>query len=281
MLKTKRFIDNLYFPESGRFHQNKLWFVDIWGKTIYQADSQGVLTEVIKIKDNPAAIAWLSDGSMLITSLFDRLLLCFDGNSLKTYADLSQHAPPGYCHDMVVSDNDVIYLSNSGFYPKFNAKVVTSPLVKIDNDKVSYAAKNLGYPNGLLINNNQLIVAETFAARLSVFDITNEGCLTNHSIWANFDDLGFDVSFDKQGIPVNKERVYPDGICQGDNESIWVSSPGTKEVLCIKKGGQIINRIKTQGLPFDCIKSADDTLYIMTSDVVKNEKTGKIEIAYL
>jgi sugar lactone lactonase YvrE len=278
MYDTQVFIDNLYLPEGGRWHNNALWFVDIWGKTIYRADSLGTLNDIITIEGTPAGIAWLADDTLLITSLFERLLLAYDGSSIKTYADLNHHAPPGYCHDLTVADGDIIYLSNSGFYPKFQAKVTTSPILKINDGIVSYAAKNLGYPNGIIINNNQLIVAETFASRLSVFDISTNGDLINHHVFATFDDFGFSVEFDKEGVPLDLTRVYPDGISCGKDGVIWVASPGTKEVLGVKKGGEITKRIKTRSMPFDCILGDDDTLYIMTTDMIEDKATGKIEV---
>lgn len=281
MADTEIFIAGLSFPESARWYRDKLWFVDIWDKKVYQADKRGVLTEVVKINDKPAGLGWLSDGTLLITSLFDRLLLSYDGKELKTYVDLNEIAPPGYCHDMAVSEEDIVYLSNSGFYPGPQAKVIPSPIVKIEKAKASYAARELGYPNGILIKNQQLIVAETFAARLTAFDMDERGDLHHRRILKQFDDRGFTVSFDEQGLPSNLERVYIDGICAGRQETLWLSSPGRDEVICINLKGEILRRIKTRQHPFDCILGSDNVLYIMTSSAIAGVRGGLIETVSL
>ncbi|QBR85149.1 hypothetical protein E3983_12785 [Legionella israelensis] len=281
MADTDIFIEGLLFPEAGRWYQDKLWFVDIWDQKVYQADKQGQLTEIVKIKDKPAGLGWLSDGTLLITSLFDRLLLSYDGKDIKTYADLNEFAPPGYCHDMVVSEKDIIYLSNSGFYPGPQAKVISSPIIKIDGHKISYAAKELGYPNGIIIKNQQLYVAETFASRLTVFDIDEQGNLNHRRILKQFDDLGFTVRFDEQGVPLNLERVYIDGICAGLKNTLWLSSPGGDEVIQINDEGEVLQRIKTRHHPFDCIHGSDNVLYIMTTSAIPGKREGFIEAVSL
>lgn len=149
--------------------------------------------------------------------------------------------------------------------------------------QIKTVASKIGYPNGIVItpDGKHLIVAETFSAAISVFDITSDNTLINRSTWFKFDDLGFQVSFDETGIPEDTHRHYPDGICYDEHlDALWVTSPGKKEVLCVTSKGDILNTVKTHSLPFDCALGGKNrrTLYIGSSDAVKHEKTGKIEV---
>jgi len=53
-----------------------------------------------------------------------------------------------------------------------------------------------------------LIVAETFASRLSAFDILPDGALKNRQVWA----------------PLCKD-VFPDGICLDAEGCVWQPTP--------------------------------------------------------
>ena len=211
-----------------------------------------------------------------------RELLRYYRDQLSVYKTL-EIAVPGYCHDFTVSQDDVIFLSASGFYPSYNAKPVKSNILMIlPNKDIKIAAKDIGYPNGIVItpDGKNLIVAESFSATISSFEINKNYNLVNRKVWAKFDDLGFQVSFDENGIPIDMNRHYPDGICFDDELSaVWVASPGKKEVLCVNQDNKILKTINTISRPFDCILGGKDgrTLFIASSDMVKEERTGKIE----
>lgn len=279
---TEVFLDGFKFLEGIRWHQNNLWFCDLWDQKVYCFDVNGIKVKEISIDDKPVGLGWLSDGSLLITSLMKRQLLRYYQDQLSVYKNLEISAP-GYCHDFTVSQDDLIYLSASGFYPSCNAKPVKSTILMITPNKdIKIAAKDIGYPNGIVItpDGRHLIVAETFSATISRFEISKDHRLINKRIWAQFDDLGFQVSFDEKGIPKDKNRHYPDGICF-DNElnAVWVASPGKKEVLCVEQNGKIAKTIKTISYPFDCILGGKDkrTLFIASSDMLAQERTSKIE----
>ncbi len=278
---TKIFLEGFKFTEGVRWYKNQLWFCDLWDNKIYCFNADGTKAKEISI-DTPVGLGWLSDGSLLITSLINRKLLRYYNDNLSVYKNL-EIATPGYCHDFTISNNDVVYLSASGFYPSYNTKPTKSNILMITPDKkIQIAAKDLGYPNGIVItpNGKNLIVAETFSSQISSFVINPDFTLTHQKIWAKFDDLGFKVSFDINGVPEDKNRHYPDGICNDNQlDAIWVASPGKKEVLCVNQQGSILKIVTTIGHPFDCILGGEDnrTLFIATSGMQKQERTGKIE----
>lgn len=280
---TKIFLDGFKFTEGLRWHQDKLYFCDLWNHTVYCFNNNGHKELEITLNDAPAGLGWLSNGNLLITSLMDRKLLQYAHDQLSVFKTLDC-ASPGYCHDFTISSDDIIYLSASGFYPAFNAKPVKSNILMITTKgDINVAASDLGYPNGIVItpDGKNLIVAETFAASIIVFDISADHTLINRRVWAQFDDLGFQVSFDQQGIPIDMKRHYPDGICyDAELNAVWVASPGKKEVLCVNHNNQVLTTVKTQSLPFDCVLGGKHhrTLFIASSDMRQDANTGKIEM---
>ena len=279
---TTIFLDDFKFTEGARWHKNQLWFCDVWDQKIYCFNSDSTKAKEIAIEDKPVGLGWLSDGSLLITSLMKRELLRYDGNNLSVFKTL-EIADPGYCHDFTVSKDDIVYLSASSFYPRYNAKITKSNILMITPDKkIKIAAEDIGYPNGIIItpNGKNLIVAETFSAQITSFEINTDFTLTNQKIWTKFDDLGFKVTFDKNGVPEDQNRHYPDGICIDDKlNAVWVASPAKKEVLCVNQQGSILKIVSTLGHPFDCILGGEDnrTLFVASSGMQKEERTGKIE----
>ncbi len=151
--------------------------------------------------------------------------------------------------------------------------------------ELSVAVSNVGYPNGLALINNakQMVVAETFAAKLALYDIDSKGKLINKRPFYSFDDKGFQVTFDKQGVPKDLSRYYPDGIdYDAHRDIVWVASPGKNEVFGIQNN-KMVFKIKTQGIPFDCAIGGDnfDTLFVGSASQDKGNWSGQIEFVRL
>ena len=73
-------------------------------------------------------------------------------------------------------------------------------------------------------DNRTLIVAESFSARLTAFDVEDDGTLSNRRVWA--------------------EDVGPDGICLDADGCIWASSgQTTNDCARIREGGEVLERI--------------------------------------
>ncbi|MCC5016017.1 MULTISPECIES: SMP-30/gluconolactonase/LRE family protein [unclassified Legionella] len=281
IFNTEIFLDGFQFTEGLRWHNNNLWFCDLGGNTVYCFSATGQLITKISVA-SPAGLGWLSDKSLLITALKKRELLQYKDNFLSIFKSL-EIATPGYCHDFTVSQNDIIYVSTSGFYPQHKIKPIKSNILMITKERdIKIAASNLGYPNGILItpDGKHLIVAETFSATVSIFDIHTDNTLINQRPWIKFDNLGFAVSFDEHGVPENLNRHYPDGICFDEKlNAVWIASPGKKEVLCIDSHRNCLTVIKTRFHPFDCVLGGQDnqTLFIASSDNSPKNKPAIIE----
>jgi sugar lactone lactonase YvrE len=88
--------------------------------------------------------------------------------------------------------------------------------------------------------------------RLTTFDVAADGALTNRRVWA---ELG-------EGVP--------DGIALDAEGAIWVASPFTHELLRVKQGGQVSERIKREQMPIACMLGgpARRTLFLLTSESI-------------
>jgi sugar lactone lactonase YvrE len=86
------------FGESPRWHTDRLWFAD-WGKQqVVAVDLDGHSEVMVQVKfpSFPMCFDWLHDGSLLIVSARDGLLLRRESNGmLVTHADLSGIAKRG------------------------------------------------------------------------------------------------------------------------------------------------------------------------------------------
>ncbi len=144
-------------------------------------------------------------------------------------------------------------------------------LVPSDGD-VREVASEIAFPNGMVItpDNKTLIVAESFAARLTAFDIAADGTLSNRRVWA--------------------DGVGPDGICLDADGCIWASSGSmTNDIARIREGGDVLETIELDRSCFAAMLGGPDrrTLFMLTAewrgtagvdDVIK-ARTGQVLVA--
>ena len=281
MRETTVLRDGLGFPEAPRWHKGKLWFSDqatkrVLSVTIDGGHSHVEADTVVAVPGQPSGLGWPPDGRLLIVSMTDRCLLRLDPQGLVEVADLRRLAS-FHCNDMVVDQQGRAYIGHFGYDfsdPSAEAQRAQILLVTLDG-KARVAADGLAFPNGMTItpDGGTLIVAETFAARLTAFDVTPDGDLTRRRIWAAFDRRGFEVSFDSG-------RTAPDGICLDAEGALWVASPfGPGEVLRVLPGGAVTDRVRVETQPFAAVLGGPDrrTLFVCTSVFGETVGSGRIE----
>lgn len=254
-------LDGLLFPESPRWHNNKLWFSDMDRHEVLTSDLNGNMETIVKIQNRPSGLGWLPNDRLLIVSMENCRLLRLDPKGVTEYADLSNHAT-FYCNDMVVDKKGRAYIGNFGF-DYFNTKPFKpAEIVLVDiNGDVRVVADNMAFPNGTVItqDDDTLIVGETFAARITAFDILEDGSLINRRIWANLKSLA------------------PDGICLDAEGGIWLAAPGRHRVVRVIEGGKITHKIKVERDAYACMLGGPDRdiLFIATSS--HERINGRIE----
>ncbi len=112
-------------------------------------------------------------------------------------------------------------------------------------------AGDIQFPNGMIItpDGRTLIISESFAGRLTAFDIDEDGGLSNRRVFA--DGLG------------------PDGICLDAEGAVWVSTGGSS-VVRVAEGGAVRQRVELgkNRAPFALMLGGPDrrTLVILTAE---------------
>ena len=130
------------------------------------------------------------------------------------------------------------------------------------------AADDLAFPNGTVItpDGKTLIVAETFAHRLTAFDVAADGALSNRRVFAEI------------------ERCFPDGICLDAEGAVWVADARNPRVLRVLDGGRVERTVATgDRCAFACMLGGADrtTLYVCTAPAsgpqMADKREGRIE----
>ena len=260
-------LDGLRFPESPRWHEGALWFSDMHARQVMKLHLDGRAELVTEVPNDPSGLGWLPDGRLLVVSMQDRRLLRLDPDGLYEVADLSACAP-FHCNDMVVDDQGRAYVGNFGFDLHAGGKPSATSLALVRPDgETLVVADQLLFPNGTVItpDGETLIVGESFGARLTAFEIAPDGTLSNRRVWAQL------------------EKAVPDGICLDAEGGIWVASPVSAEVLRVREGGVVTDRVSVQTQAFACMLGGPErrTLFICTaadSDPAKTDaRSGRIE----
>jgi sugar lactone lactonase YvrE len=265
---TEVLVDGLAFPEGPRWHEGRFWFSDMHDKTVKAVDSNGRVEDVVEVPGDPSGLGWLPDGRLLVVSMTDRRLLRLDPGGLAEVADLSALASY-HCNDMVTDASGRSYVGNFGFdlHTRATPKPAQLVLVTPEGD-TRVVADDLSFPNGTVItpDGRTLVVGESFGARLSAFDVAEDGSLSNRRVWAQL------------------EGAVPDGICLDAEGAIWVASPVSSEVLRVREGGEVTTRIPVATQAIACMLGGEDrrTLYVCTAesthpDECLAKRTGRIE----
>lgn len=247
--------DGLAFPESPRWREGALWFSDFYAHEVRRLGPDGRCEVVAMAPGQPSGLGWLPDGRLLVVSMTDRRLLRLDGSTLNLVADLSALAP-FHCNDMVVDARGRAYVGNFGFDLHARAAPRATGLILVEPDgRARVVAEDLHFPNGAVITPDgaTLIIAESYAGRLSAFDIASDGSLSARRVWAR--------------LP---ERVAPDGICLDAEGAVWLASPVTREVLRVREGGEVTDRVGTPGQAVACALGGPKgrTLYVLSGKVM-------------
>ncbi len=264
MLRT-----GIAFGESPRWHDGRLWFADWGAQELIAVDVEGRSEVAVRVPSFPFCVDWLPDGRLLIVSARDRLLLRREPDgSLATHADLSGLSNYPW-NEIVVDGRGNAYVNNIGFeFPCGEFAPGTVTLIAPDGS-VRQVADGVAFPNGMAVtpDNTTLIVAESYANKLTAFDIVEDGGLSNRRVWA---DLGDGV---------------PDGLCLDAEGAVWYADVPNKRCVRVREGGEVLQTIDLDRGCFACMLGGPDgkTLFLvaqewrgMESAADEEERTGQI-----
>jgi sugar lactone lactonase YvrE len=256
-------LEGYSYLEGPRWHDGRLWVSDFYTNQVVATDGRGTTEVVAEVPGQPSGLGFLPDGRALIVSMRDHRILVRDGSGqLAEHADLSG-AVSGVLNDMVVDDRGRAYVGNFGFDLMAGAPLRYTTLTRVDADgTVTTVAEDLGFPNGMVIlPGGVLVVAETFAGRLTAFDIGEDGGLSGRRVWAQF---GATPQTEDVGEAAQRLEVAPDGICADAEGAIWVADALHDRVVRVREGGRILDEIPAGTGVFACMLGGDDgrTLYL-------------------
>ena len=233
----------LAMGESPRWHENRLWFSDWGAQEIVAVDLDGNREVVVRTPFGlPFCIDWLPDGRLLIVSGRECLLLRreLDG-SLVSHADLRGLSDRAW-NEIVVDGRGNVYI-NGG--PGIIALVAP-------DGSARQVADRIAFPNGMAVtpDNATLIIAESHGKRLTAFDITPDGSLSNRRVWA---DLGSGV---------------PDGICIDADKAVWYGDVPNKCCVRVREGGAVLQTLNLDRGCFACMLGGmgNRTLFLIAAE---------------
>ncbi|TDV56463.1 SMP-30/gluconolactonase/LRE family protein [Actinophytocola oryzae] len=250
-------LDGYSFMECPRWRDGRLWVSDFYTNQVLATDGRGNVEVMAEVPGQPSGLGFLPDGRALIISMRDhRVLVRDESGGLAEHANLSD-AVPAVLNDMVVDERGRAYVGNFGFDLMGGAAMRDTTLCRVDPDgTVTTVADGLRFPNGMVILHGEvLVVAETFAGRLTAFDLDENGDLTNQRVWAHF---GEPPATDDVETALARLEVAPDGICADAEGAVWVADALHARLLRVREGGEILDEIPTGTGVYACMLGGDD-----------------------
>jgi sugar lactone lactonase YvrE len=261
-------ITDVAMGESPRWHDGRLWFSDWGAEEVIAVDLEGNREVIVKgAASLPFCLERLPDGRLLIVSGQDgRVLRREHDGTVVTHADLSALMPEYPWNEIVLDGRGNAYVNNIGFdFGEGDPAPGIVALLTPDGES-RIVADGVMFPNGMAVtpDDETLIVAESYAARLTAFDIEADGSLSNRRVWAAL-----------------AEGAAPDGICLDAEGAVWYGSVPQQQCVRVREGGEILQTVELDRGCFACMLGGEDgtTLFMVANrygDPESTERTGQV-----
>ena len=156
------------------------------------------------------------------------------------HAELGDLAPWG-ANDMIVTAEGVAFVSQVGFDMVHRTTgVLATTLLRVAADgRLDVAAEDMLVPNGITLSEDgsTLVVAETWADRLTAFTVQGDASLTDRRVFAGL------------GPAAGVRHARPDGVCSDTAGAVWVADFAGRRVLRVEVGGQVTDEIACDAHP--------------------------------
>ncbi|MDG4824118.1 SMP-30/gluconolactonase/LRE family protein [Asanoa sp. WMMD1127] len=241
-------VSGIAMGESPRWREGRLWFCD-WGRgQVVRVEPDGTPTTVAEIADLPICIDWLPDGRLLAVSGQQGLLLRVGADgALERHAVLGD----GRWNEIAVDRRGNIFVNDIGFdFPGGEFRPGRVCVLTPGADTPREVAGGLAFPNGMAVRGDTLIVAESYAGRLTAFDIAPDG------------GLGAGREF------AAVEGSAPDGIAVDADGSVWFADVPNQRCVRVAEGGAILDTVDADRGCFSCALGGETgrTLFITANE---------------
>jgi sugar lactone lactonase YvrE len=273
------------YLECPRWRDGLVYVSDFYQHRVVTVDpANGSVTTVAEVPGQPSGLGWLPDGRLVVVSMKDRRIMRLDDDGLVEHADLSAVAP-AHLNDMVVDANGRAYVGNFGSDAPAGDPVRPTNLVRVDpNGDITEVAHDMLGPNGMVItpDGRTLVVAESLGARLTAFDIDEQGGLSNRRVVAQ---LGRVPTVDDFAAAIGQMGCLVDGMTMDAEGACWVADAIGQKVVRVLDG-EVVDVVETSAVglgTFACMLGGDDgkTLFLASApsfveDVCKAAPLSKL-----
>ena len=262
-------VTGLGMGESPRWHDDRLWLAD-WGtQQVVAVDLDGTSEVVLEVETAPISIDWLPDGRLLVVSGSEgRLLRREPDGSLVTHADLAPLSTYAW-NEIVVDRRGNAYVNTIGFDFATGQDAASGGVALVRPDgSTRLVADGVSFPNGMALtpDDTTLILAESYANRLTACDVDPDGGLSNRWVWADLGD------------------GYPDGICLDAEGAVWYADVPNRRCVRVREGGEVLQTVDVDRGCFACMLGGrgGTTLFVVAAEwsgpesMVGGEPTGRI-----
>jgi sugar lactone lactonase YvrE len=207
--------------ESPRWHNGRFWFADWTAGEILSLGPDGQCTVMARAPAPPLSFDFAADGALLVVSSAAGELLRQDkGGRLERFADLGQ-----------TGSNEIVVDGRGNIYVNGPSLLLVTP-----EGTVTREAGDFAFPNGMAVlpDGRTLVVAESYAKRLTAFDIAADGHLSGRRVWAELDGP-------------------PDGICADAQGAIWYADVAHAYCRRVREGGAVVDEVPIDRGAFACM----------------------------
>lgn len=226
-------VGGLTFPESPRWHDGRLWYLDLPSYSLHAVTLDGHDELIEQLDDRPATFDFLPDGTPAVAMQHQMRIVRAGDRSL--YADLTELEHRGSRFwkfgDMVIDGQGRLYIGCKlpPDHPAHGGDDGADAVVLVTPDGGARVVDGCrASPNGMAVTDDggRLIVAESMRSRLTEWAVSGDGSLTGAHVFA---ELG---------------TTLPDGICVDREGACWVAGLHTGEVTRVSAGGRVLESVK-------------------------------------
>jgi len=254
VLRAERVAEGFTFLEGPRWFDGALWASDFYSERVLRFAPDGAAETVCSVPGRPSGLGFTPWGELWIVSMLQRSVLRWRDGELSTVARFD-HLIDGVANDMLVTAEGWALVGNFGNTDDRPGSLAETGLVRISpSGATDLVAPGLVFPNGMALlatdhGGRELVVAETFAGRLSAYEyrVAADGRpeLGERRVWKQFG-----AAPDYLDIPraTASLEALPDGIAADASGAIWVASSNSTAAMRVAPDGTILETVDTGGL---------------------------------